>query len=140
VLDGSGLSRGDSDLRLSSLVLVVVDVAAECGGQFLIVALTGQVESGLRGGDRLGILAGFGVHGSEHLQNGRLLAVGDLRRYFELRQSVRETTGRGVDAAEVEVALGGARGEIDCLAKFGDSLVGPAHTSKDDSVDIVAVR
>ena len=52
-------ANGSGDLCLSGLVFVMIDVAAERGGQILIVALVGKVEGGLRGRDGLGILAGL---------------------------------------------------------------------------------
>lgn len=55
----SRLGWGDGYLGLPGEILVVVDVAAEGGGQILVVALVGEVEGGLGGGDGLGVLAGL---------------------------------------------------------------------------------
>ena len=99
----------------------------------------GDVEGLLGDGDGLREVAGLGVHGGEHLQDGGLAVAGEFRGGLELGESFRKSAGGGKGAAQVVVAFGGARRESDGLLQFGDGLVHFAFAGEDDAVDVVAV-
>ena len=89
--------------------------------------------------DGLRVVAGFGIHGGEHLQDLGLAAVGQFGGCFELGKGIGEAAAGGEGAAEVVMALGGVGGEGDGFLEFGDGFVEFALTREDDAVDVVAV-
>ena len=125
---------------LFGLVLVAVEVGAKRGRQVAVLLLFGQVQRVLRDGHGLRVVAGLRIHGGEHLQDGGLAVASEFRGGLELRQSIRKSAAGGEGAAEIEAALGGARGEDStALLQFGDGLVHLAFARQDDAVDVVAV-
>ena len=92
---------------LFGLVLVAVEVGAKRGRQVAVLLLSGDVQRLLRNGDGLRVVAGLGIHGGKHLQDGGLAVAGEFCGSFELGESFSESAGGGEGAAEVVVAFGG---------------------------------
>ena len=77
----------------------------------------------LRCRDGLRVVAGFGVHGGEHLQDRGLAVAGEFCGGFKLREGISESAGGGEGATQVEAAFGGVWCERDGVLQFGDGLV-----------------
>ena len=87
-------------------MLIAGEVVAKGGGEGGVLLLLCEVDGLLCDGDGLGVVAGFGVHGSQQLQNFGLVVAGESGSAFELRQGIGESIAGGVGAAEVVVAFG----------------------------------
>ena len=119
-------------------MLVAREVAAQSGCESAVLLALRDFQGLASGCYSLGVPAGFGIHGGEHLKDLRLAVVGDLCGVLELRQSFAESVACCVSAAEVVMALGRVRCESYGLLKFLDGFFELALAREDHAIEVMA--